>query len=73
MPISRFALYFFGLAACSTIAFASGQAGQAVTTDGSAALEAAFTRSGIAMEREALKHRPLSHERAQVAQVDQPH
>jgi len=70
MPISRFALYFFGLAACATVAFASGQAGQAVTTDGSAVLEAAPGRPVTPTEREALKHRPSVHGRAQVAQVD---
>lgn len=70
MPVSRFALYFFGLAVCATVAFASGQAGKAVTTDGSAALEAASSRPITPTEREALKHHPLFHGRAQVAQVD---
>ena len=49
MPISRFALYFFALAACSTIAFASGLAGNVATAKAAATedVSTAERRAGV--------------------------
>lgn len=58
MPVSRFALYFFALAACSTVAFASGLAGKTTTSDGTAALEAASGLPISAAEHAALRRLP---------------
>ncbi len=57
MPVSRFALYFVALAACSTIAFASGLSGKVAVHDSSAALEAASARPLTPAQREAIIHR----------------
>ena len=58
MPVSRFALYFFALAACSTVAFASGLAGKTTTSDGTAALEAPSGLPFSVAERAALRRQP---------------
>ena len=58
MPVSRFALYFFALASCSTIAFASGLAGKTTGSDGTTALEAAAGLPPTAVERAALRRQP---------------
>ena len=70
MPVGRFALYFFGLAVCSTIAFASEQTGQIVTNDDTAAFEAASAPAIFPAGRAALnRHRPRPKP-AQLARVD---
>ena len=58
MPVTRFALYFFALAACSTVAFASGLAGKTTTSDETAALEAASSLPTTAAERAAIRRQP---------------
>ena len=58
MPVSRFALYFFALASCSTIAFASGLAGKTTGSDGTTALEVAAGLPPTAAERGALRRQP---------------
>lgn len=70
MPFSRFALYFFGLAACSTLAFASGFAGKVVTSDGSAALEAAAERPACQSERAEVAHRHALIKMTQFARAE---
>lgn len=70
MPVSRFALYFFALAACSTVAFASGLDGQAAATDGAAALEAASARPPTSAEVLSLRHNLSPRKIAQVARAN---
>jgi hypothetical protein len=70
MPISRFAFYFFALAACSTIAFASGLAGKSKTNDGTTALEAAAGLPLPASERAALRRHPSPLKISVVAQAN---
>jgi len=70
MPLSRFALYFFALTACSTIAFASGHAGKSAANDGTAALDAASERPFTPSEWAARPHRRFHANMAQVARAD---
>ena len=70
MSVRRFAVYFFALAACSTIAFASGLTGKVAVHNNSAALESDAERPLTPSEQAALAHRHSLNKLAQIARAD---
>jgi hypothetical protein len=67
MPVSRFSLYFFTLALCSTFAFASNLSGKVALPNDAAMLEAASAQPPTPAERAGLLHRHVLLKMAQAA------